>query len=145
MEKEIIKTFSIFLRSSKVESGPPLSTILGNFGINTVKFVKDFNEFTKELPDYFLLVVIINVYNDKSYNFLLNEPSVSLLLRLLSFEKNFLVKGSGGYRPLKYKVILLNDIYLISFFKFKKCDDQTLRYIVGTIQAMDLNVVSSKE
>jgi len=144
MEKEIIKTFSIFLRSNKVEAGPPLSTILGNFGINTVKFVKDFNEFTKELPDYFLLVVIINVYNDKSYNFLLNEPSVSLLLRLLSFEKNFLVKGSGGYRPFKYKVILLNDIYLISFFKFKKCDDRALRHIVGTIQAMDLNVISSK-
>jgi len=69
MEKEIIKTFSIFLRSGKVEAGPPLSTILGNFGINTVKFVKEYNEFTKELPDYFLLVVIINVYNDKSYNF----------------------------------------------------------------------------
>jgi len=141
MEKEIIKTFSIFLRSGKVEAGPPLSTILGNFGINTVKFVKDYNEFTKELPDYFLLVVIINVYNDKSYNFLVKEPSVSLLLRLLSFDKDFLVKGSGGYRPFKYRVISLNDIYLISFFKFGYCNDIILRNIFGTIQAMDLNVI----
>jgi len=144
MEKEIIKTFSIFLRSGKVEAGPPLSTILGNFGINTVKFVKEFNEFTKELPDYFLLVVIINVYNDKSYNFSLKEPSISLVLKLLSFSKDFLVKGSGGYRPFKYKVILLKDIYLVSFFKFGCCNDKTLRHILGTIQAMDLYVISNK-
>ena len=38
--------FSIYLRMGSVESGPPLSTILGNFGINTIKFVKDLNEFT---------------------------------------------------------------------------------------------------
>lgn len=144
MEKEIIKTFSIFLRSGKVEAGPPLSTILGNFGINTVKFVKEFNEFTKELPDYFLLVVIINIYNDKSYNFLLEDPNISLLLRLVSFSKDFLVKGSGGYRPLKYKVVLLKDIYLISFFKFGYCNDKTLRFLLGTIQSMDLYVISNK-
>jgi large subunit ribosomal protein L11 len=144
MDKEIIKTFSISLRSSKVESGPPLSTILGNFGINTVKFVKDFNDFTKDLSDYFLLVVVINVYNDKSYDFLLKEPSISLLLRLVSFDKDFLVKGSGGYRPFKYKVIILHDIFLISFFKFGYCDDKTLRLILGTIQSMNLNVITSK-
>lgn len=141
MEKEAIKSFSISLRSGKVESGPPLSTILGNFGLNTVKFVKDFNEFTKDLPDYFLLVVIINIYNDKTYNFLLKEPSISLLLRLVSFDKDFLVKGSGGYRPFKYKVIKLYDIILISFFKFGYCDDRTLRLIFGTIQSMNLNVI----
>lgn len=143
MNNEIIKTFSISLRSGKVESGPPLSTILGNFGINTVKFVKDFNEFTKDLPDYFLLVVVINIYNDKSYKFLLNEPSVSLLLRLMAFDKDFLVKGSGGYRPFKYKVIKLYDIVLISFFKFGCCNDRTLRLILGTIQSMNLNVVTN--
>jgi large subunit ribosomal protein L11 len=144
MEKEVIKNFSIVLRSGKVESGPPLSTILGNFGLNTVKFVKDFNDFTKELPDYFLLVVIINVYNDKSYSFLLKEPSVSLLLRLISFDKDFLVKGSGGYRPFKYKVVNLNDIFLISFFKFGYCNDRTLRLILGTVQSMKLHVIPVK-
>lgn len=144
MEKEIIKTFSITLRSGKAEAGPPLSTILGNFGINTVKFVKDFNDFTKDLPDYFLLVVIINIYRDKTYDFLLQEPSVALLLRLLSFEKDFLVIGSGGYRPVKYKVILLNDLYLISFFKFGECTDRSLRLVFGTLQSMNLNVLRNK-
>jgi len=144
MSKEIIKNFSISLRSSKVEAGPPLSTILGNFGINTVKFVKDFNEFTKDLPDYFLLVVNIVIYNDKSYDFFFKEPNISLLLRLLSFDKEFLKKGSGGYRPLKYKVILLTDILFISFFKFGICDDKTLRLVMGTVKSMGLHVIKVK-
>lgn len=144
MSKEIIKNFSISLRSSKVEAGPPLSTILGNFGINTVKFVKDFNEFTKELPDYFLLAVNIVIYNDKSYDFFFKEPNISLLLRLLSFDKEFLKKGSGGYRPLKYKVILLTDILFISFLKFGICDDKTLRLVMGTVKSMGLHVIKVK-
>lgn len=93
MDIEVLKNFSIFLRSNKVESGPPLSTILGNFGINTVKFVKDFNDYTSDLPDYFLLIVNVTIYNDKSYSFSVSEPTVSLLLRLASFEKDFLVRG----------------------------------------------------
>src|SRR5688572_728727 len=97
MEKEIIKNFNIFLCLNKVESGPTLSTILGNFGINTVKFVKDFNDYTADLPDYFLLIVNITIFNDKTYLFDFNEPTLSFLLRVISFEKDFLIKGSGGF------------------------------------------------
>src|SRR5215467_13391542 len=118
MEKEIKKNFNIFLRSNKVESGPPLSTILGNFGINTVKFVKDFNDYTIDLPDYFLLIVNISILNDKTYLFNLNEPTLSFLLRFISFEEDFLIKGSGGYISQKYKVIKLDDIILISYIKY---------------------------
>jgi len=141
MDSEILKNFSIFLRSNKVESGPPLSTILGNFGINTVKFVKDFNDYTKDLPDYFLLIIYVTVYNDKTYSFNFSEPNVSLLLRLMSFEKDFLVKGSGGYRPQTYKVIKLEDIIYISFFKYGYFNNNTLSLILGTINSMDLYVI----
>jgi len=141
MNSDILKNFSIFLRSNKVESGPPLSTILGNFGINTVKFVKDFNEYSKDLPDYFLLIIHVTVYNDKTYSFNFGSPSVSLLLRLMSFEQDFLVKGSGGYRPQKYKVIKIDDIIYISFFKYGYFNDSTLSLILGTINSMDLYVI----
>ncbi|MGZ8886842.1 MAG: hypothetical protein ACXW1A_01075 [Nitrososphaeraceae archaeon] len=141
MNSEILKNFSIFLRSNKVESGPPLSTILGNFGINTVKFVKDFNDYTKDLPDYFLLIIYVTVYNDKTYSFDFSEPNVSLLLRLMSFEKDFLVKGSGGYRPQNYKVIKIEDIIYISFFKYGCFNNNTLSLILGTINSMNLYVI----
>ena len=141
MDSEIIKNFSIFLRSNKVESGPPLSTVLGNFGINTVKFVKDFNDYTQDLPDYFLLIINITIYNDKTYSFDFNEPNISLLLRLMSFDKDFLVKGSGGYIPKSFKVIKYTDIIYISFFKYGYFNNNTLSTILGTINSMDLYVI----
>jgi ribosomal protein L11 len=141
MDKEIAKMFSIFLRSNKVESGPPLSTILGNFGINTVKFVKDFNDYTKDLPDYFLLVINVTIFNDKTYIFSLDQPSTSFLLRVISFEKEFLIKGSGGYIAETYKVIKTDDIILVSFFKYGFFNINTLKLILGTIQSMDLYVI----
>jgi ribosomal protein L11 len=144
MDIEILKNFTIFLRANKVESGPPLSTILGNFGINTVKFVKDFNDYTSDLPDYFLLVVNVTIYNDKTYSFWLSEPTISLLLRVVSFEKEFLVKGSGGYISNKYRVIHINDIVLISIFKFEVFDEHALKTILGIVNSMGLYVVKKR-
>jgi ribosomal protein L11 len=144
MDSEVLKQFSIFLRSNKVESGPPLSTILGNFGVNTVKFVKDFNDYTKDLPDYFLLVVDITIYNDKTYSFDILNPSISFLLRLISFEKDFLTKGSGGYISNPYKVISVEDIVLVSYFKFGFFDEYTLKIILGILNSMNLYVVERR-
>src|SRR5215467_11083241 len=143
MDKEIIKKFKIFLRSNKVESGPPLSTILGNLGVSTVKFVKDFNEYTIDLPDYFLLVINITVFNDKTYIFDFCEPALSFLLRIISFEKDFLEKGSGGYITQQYKVIKIDDIILISYFKYGFFNIDTLKLILGTLNSMDLYVVKA--
>jgi ribosomal protein L11 len=39
---------NIIIRSKSAESGPPLGTVLGNLGVNTVKFVKEFNDFTND-------------------------------------------------------------------------------------------------
>jgi len=66
MSQEIIKVFSLNLRMGQIEAGPPLSTILGNFGINTVKFCKELNEFTNLLPNFFVLEVKIIINSDKS-------------------------------------------------------------------------------
>jgi len=141
MDIEVVKKFSIFLRSNKVESGPPLSTILGNFGINTVKFVNDFNDYTKELPDYFLLVIHVVIYTDKTYSFDIAEPTVALLLRLVCVEKDFLVKGSGGYISNKYKAVCVDDLILISVFKFGFFNECTLKTILAILNSMDLYVV----
>jgi ribosomal protein L11 len=107
--------FSMYLRSNKVESGPPLSTILGNYGINTVSFVDDLNDYTEDLPDYFLLKVDIFIFEDKTYEFEVNIPTVSALIRLCSFNKALLIKGSGGYISQNYRVVKLIDLVYISY------------------------------
>ena len=66
------------------------------------------------------------------------------LIRLVCFDKLFLVKGSGGFRPYTFKVIKLRDLILISFFKFGVCNDNTLRQLIGVINSMDLYVIKEE-
>jgi large subunit ribosomal protein L11 len=127
---------------NSVESGPPLSTILGNFGINSVKLCKDFNEFSKELPIYFVLEVIIIIYNDKTYIFEIKQPTTSLLLKLVAKQHSIFIKGSGGLKVKKIKVVSTRDIYLISQFKFNSIEDNYLRMVYGTLVSMQLYVIS---
>ena len=141
LDKDILKEFSISLRMGKIEAGPPLSTILGNIGINTVKFCKELNEFVKDLPFFFVLEVKIYIYVDKTYTFIINEPTVALLLRLISFKKEITVNISGGLKIKYVDVVKLEELYLISFFKFNECSDNTLKFIYGTLTSLNLYVI----
>lgn len=61
-DKDIKYIKKCFLMSQKAEAVPPLGTILGNIGVNTIKFCDEFNIYTKDLSNYFLLKVIILIY-----------------------------------------------------------------------------------
>lgn len=78
----------IFIKSNGAETGPPLGTILGNLGINSAKFCKEFNEFTKFLPNYFVLKVRIFIFENRSYSFFIKAPSSSFILSSLKIEKS---------------------------------------------------------
>jgi len=66
------------------------------------------------------------------------------LLRLVSVERDFLVKGSGGYISTKYRVIHVDDIILISIFKFGIFDEHALKAILGVANSMGLYVVKKR-
>ena len=125
--------FSMFLRSKNVDSGPPLSTILGNYGVNTIAFCKEFNEFTKELPNYFLLEVIIVINSDRTFNFSIKEPTIAFLLKLVVKKIEIFKKGSGGLKVDYIKIINLKDIYLISKFKYNSYNIFCLKNIVSIL------------
>jgi ribosomal protein L11 len=137
-----LNKFSIYLRMGSVESGPPLSTILGNFGINTVKFVKDLNDFTGELPTYFLLVVNVSINSDRTYQFDISEPSVTQFLRILSKKRQISVLSQGGFKFIDIKVINFRDLYFISMMKFNNCDESSLRMLYGSICSLGMYVVN---
>ena len=111
------------------ESGPPLGTILGNLGINTVKFCKEFNDFTKELPTYFLLKVKIKILEDKSFNFNVALPSTGSIIGLLKFERT--VDQSG--KQIIQHCISLKSIVQIALLKFPKLSlDVSVPIICGS-------------
>jgi len=77
----------VYLRSVSADAGPPLGTVLGNLGVNTSKFCKDFNEYTKSLPSYFLVRVRIFIYENRTFSFVVSLPSLTYLLSILKFQK----------------------------------------------------------
>src|ERR1700753_3459625 len=84
----------LYIRAGQAESGPPLGTILGNIGVQTIKFCKEFNDFTKELPTYFLLKVNISIGENKNFTFNIEQPSIGFIISLLKKEEK--IKNKDG-------------------------------------------------
>lgn len=84
----------IFIFATKADPSPPLGTILGNIGVNTSAFCKEFNDFTKNLPDYFLLKVYIYVFDNRTFKFFVKFPSTGSIINLIKVEKKILVDKS---------------------------------------------------
>lgn len=130
--------FSMFLRAGMIEAGPPLSTILGNFGINTVVLCRELNELTKGLPSYFLIEIVIIVNNDKTYKFIFKPPTVSYLFKVVAKPFEIFRKSSGGYKSIIYKGVKLRDFYLICKFKFNSFDYLFLKILHGILKSSRL-------
>ena len=121
----------IYIRANSAEAGPPLGTTLGNIGVNALKFCKEFNEFTQELPTYFLLKVEINIIENKSYSFIISLPSIGYFISLLKKEEVF--KDINGYI---YTILYIDsdDIFKLAKFILPKYPLQlAMKIVSGTL------------
>jgi large subunit ribosomal protein L11 len=135
---KVLYFIEIFLRSQMAETGPPLGTILGNLGLNTVKFCKEFNDFTSELPSYFLLKVKISVFEDKSFSFFIGLPSVGFILGLLKFER--IVKISG--KDFTEICIPLRSVVQLAKLKFPNMNLKiSIPLICGSVNSSNFIIV----
>lgn len=108
----------IFIKSNGAETGPPLGTILGNLGINSAKFCKEFNEFTKFLPNYFVLKVRIFIFENRSYSFFIKAPSSSFILSSLKIEKSVKIWYFDRMHSRFMFCVRLMDLLKLTKFKF---------------------------
>jgi len=129
MKQQTVLT--LYIRSGKALTGPPLGTTLGNIGVATPKFVKEFNEFTSNLPDYFLLGVRIVVSENKSFTFTVNMPSVGCILSLLKKEE--VVKDIHGISTTT-NYVSLEDFLQLCKFKFPNYElKKSAKILQGTL------------
>jgi len=128
----------VYIKAQGAETGPPLGTILGNVGLNTIKFCKEFNDFTKELPSYFKIGVIISIEENKSYFFTTKEPTVGFILSLLKKEETYLNKdGSSSI----YFYITVEDLFKLSKFKFPNLNfDKAVPILLGSLRSANIKV-----
>jgi ribosomal protein L11 len=118
--KEIKHIKKCFLMSQKAEPIPPLGTILGNIGVNTIKFCEEFNTYTKNLPNYFLVKVTLNIYENRSFVFNIKNPSTGFLLNLLKIEKTIQILVHNRKHNKIINCIKLKDLVQIALYKFPK-------------------------
>lgn len=95
MSKLGVTKIKLFIPAASAAPTPPFGPILGQYGVNTVQFCKEYNEATaglnlffnescQDLFGGFVLVVEIYVNEDRTYKYVLNKPPVSFLMRLLA-------------------------------------------------------------
>ena len=97
MAKKVIAMIKLQITAGKANPSPPIGPALGQHGVNIMDFCKAFNARTAD-QEGTIIPVVITVYEDRSFSFIVKQPPASTLLK----DKLKLKKGSGV--PQKDKV-----------------------------------------
>ena len=137
--KKIIKIIKLQIPGGKANPAPPIGPALGAAGVNIMGFCKEFNAATQDRPDD-LLPVVITVYSDKTFSFVMKQPPVSSLI------KKALGLESGSKIPNRNKVgkLTRSQITAIAEQKMKDMDVVLLqsaeKMVEGTARSMGVDV-----
>ena len=101
MAKKVVKVVKLQIPAGKANPAPPVGPALGQAGVNIPGFCSQFNEKTKDKMGY-TLPVVISVYDDRSFTFVVKTPPASDLLKKAAGVE----KGSGN--PKKTKVATIS-------------------------------------
>ncbi len=139
MAKKIIKTVKVLAPAGKATPAPPLGPTLGQAGVNIGDFTKKFNDATKDkIGD--MIPVVINVYEDRTYDFILKTPPASSLI-LKAIKKD---KGSGKPNTSKVGTITKAQIKEIAEKKMQDLNandiEAAMKIIAGTARQMGVEV-----
>ena len=136
MAKKIVNILKLQIPAGGANPSPPVGPALGQVGLNIMDFCNAFNNVTQESEKGMPLPVVINVYEDKSYDFVVKTPPAAVLIRkALNIQK-----GSG--EPNRDKVGKLTRTQLEDIAKAKEPDlnsndiDAAVKIIAGTARSM---------
>ena len=140
MAKKIQGYIRLQLPAGAANPAPPVGPALGAQGVNIMAICKEFNAKTKD-QNGMILPVIITVFVDKSFTFILKSPPASVLLKKAAN----IASGSG--KPNQDKVGKVTKKQIIEIIKLKKADlnanseEAAIRMIAGTARNMGIEVV----
>jgi large subunit ribosomal protein L11 len=141
MAKKVNGYVKLQVPAGAANPAPPIGPALGQQGVNIMEFCKQFNAATQKLEKNLPIPVIITVYSDRSFTFIMKTPPASVLIRkAIGVEK-----GSGTPNTSKVGKITrkqLEDIANTKTPDLTAADlDARVRTIAGTARSMGVDVV----
>lgn len=139
-KKKVTAVIKLQCPAGKATPAPPIGPALGPHGVSAPQFVQQFNDRTKTMEPGLVIPVVITVYQDKSFTFILKTPPAAVLIKkALGIEK-----GAGN--PLRDKVGKLSQAKLEEIAKTKLPDvnandvEAAKKIIAGTARSMGVEV-----
>lgn len=142
MAKEVKAKIRLQIVAGQASPAPPVGPALGQQNVNIMDFVRQFNEKTSKMEEGTIVPVIITVFKDRSFNFVLKSPPASYLLKKAAG----IAKGSGT--PNKEKVGQVTKKQIEEIAKIKMLDlnaydlEAAKKIIEGTAKNMGLEITS---
>ncbi|OJV52907.1 MAG: 50S ribosomal protein L11 [Bacteroidetes bacterium 43-16] len=139
MAKEITGYVKLQAKGGQANPAPPIGPALGSKGVNIMEFCKQFNARTQDKPGK-VLPVLITVYSDKSFDFVIKTPPAAIQLLELSNVK------SGSKEPNRNKVGKVTWAQVEDIAKDKMSDlncftlESAMKMVAGTARSMGLTV-----
>ncbi len=139
MAKKIVGYIKLQIKGGMATPAPPVGPALGQKGVNIMEFCKTFNARTQDKKGD-VIPVVITVYQDKSFTFILKTPPAPVLI------KKVLKLDKGSSEPNLKKVGTINRAQLEEIAQIKMEDlnandmDAAVKIIEGTCRSMGVNV-----
>ena len=139
MAKEVGKVVKLQVRGGAANPSPPVGPALGAAGVNIMEFCKQFNARTQDKPGK-ILPVVITVYKDKSFDFIVKTPPAAVQL----LEAAKIKKGSGEPNRVKSGNVSWDQVKVIAEDKMVDLNaftvESAMSMVAGTARSMGLKV-----
>ncbi len=138
--KELITQVKLQVPAGSANPAPPVGPALGQHGLNIQDFCKQFNDKTKDIEKGLAMPVVINVYKDRSFDFIVKSTPASVLIKKAAGVQ----KGSAT--PQSNKVGKITKKQLEEIVRQKEGDlnagdmEQAVKIIAGTARSMGIEV-----
>ena len=141
-KKEIEAYIKLQIPAGEANPSPPVGPALGQHGLNIQEFCKSFNGKTEKIEKGLKVPVIISVYNDKSFDFVIKTTPAAILLRKAAG----IEKGSGTPNSVKVGSVTLQQVEDIAKAKMEDLNANTLeaavKIISGSARSMGITVAN---
>ncbi|MBI3591006.1 MAG: 50S ribosomal protein L11 [Candidatus Melainabacteria bacterium] len=138
-KKKLHTQIKLQIEAGKANPAPPIGPALGQHGVNIMAFCKEYNEKTKDKAGQ-IIPVVINVYEDRSFDFITKTPPVSDMIK----KKIKIEKGSGVPNREKVGKITMKEIEEIAKDKMPDLNALDVKaatnIIMGTARSMGVTV-----